>query len=35
MQSTNKEVPTVSPKTTATMHDYFKPADAKKAADVK
>ena len=35
MQSTNEEVPTVSPKTTATMHDYFKPADAKKAADVK
>jgi hypothetical protein len=25
----------VSPKTTATMHDYFKPADAKNAADVK
>ena len=25
----------MSPKTTATMHDYFKPADAKKAADVK
>ena len=35
MQSTNEEVQTVSPKTTATMHDYFKPADAKKAADVK
>ena len=35
MQSTNEEVPTVSPKTTATMHDYFKPADAKKAADVR
>ena len=36
MQSTiNEEVPTVSSKTTATMHDYFKPADAKKAADVK
>jgi hypothetical protein len=35
MQSTNEEVPTVSLKTTATMHDYFKPADAKKAADVK
>ncbi len=35
MQSTNKKVPMVSPKTTGTMHDYFKPADAKKAADVK
>ncbi len=35
MQSTNEEVPAVSPKTTATMHDYFKPADAMKAVDVK